>query len=61
MNSRCNIGATCRGRGALANALIWGEDPDQGRSDGQPRAAEVAASGATPRPLSLQSFKNFIW
>jgi hypothetical protein len=28
--------------------LIWGEDPDQGLPDGQPRAAERAAS-AQPR------------
>ena len=42
MNSRCNIGATRRGRGALASAPdLWGEDQ---RPDGQPRAGEGAPS-----------------
>jgi hypothetical protein len=60
MNSRCNIGATRRGRGAFANPPDLGEDPDQGRPDGQSRAAEGAAS-AQPRyvHLSLQGSKSF--
>src|ERR1700730_2850530 len=43
MNSRCNIGATRRGRGVRwPKPLIWGRGPDQGRPIGQPRAGEGA-------------------
>jgi len=42
MNSRCNIGATRRGRGALASAPdLWGEDQIRGGLMGsQERAKE---------------------